>query len=242
MTGPSGDASAGDNFALRRGPPPLRVHHFLAVTVVAALLLSVSAGLQHSEGVALLSFFRSAFGVVYTIATAVATTLVLFGFYWRFEGRTFFDQPGHWLLVERSLSVGTFLLAGLVAAIDWTTEHALLGAWSLAMSFALCAVSLWAAIRVADTWLWRIVFVFGGVMALGRPYLPMLVGISWMLTAVGVDAIVAIVILMSAAVGDRLARRPRDWPHWVGVLLRLFLTATALMQYLWQWLVTTWGA
>jgi hypothetical protein len=39
-----------------------------------------------------------------------------------------------------------------------------------------------------------------------------------------------------------LARRPRDWPHWVGVLLRLFLTAMALMQYFGQWIVTTWAA
>jgi hypothetical protein len=222
---------------VRPGPPPLRIHHFLVVTAVAAVLLSVVAGLRRNETAAMIGFFQSGFSVVYTLTTSLAITLVLYGIWWRLEGRAFFDQPGHWLLVERSLAIMTIVLASVVALGDWA-EHVLISMWTLIMSLILSGVNLWAAFRVADTWWWRFVFLFGSVMVVVMPWLPGFVAVTTIPAVMVGNSAIAVILLLSAAAADQVASRPRDWPHWVGVFLRVAISIGGLLLNAW-WFFTS---
>ena len=223
--------------AMRPGPPPLRIHHFLAATVVAAVLLSIGHAVRHGEPSALLGYYRNGLGFIGTIAVAVATTIVGFGFVWRLEGRSFFDLPGHWLLLQRALSVATFLVAGVAEAIHHTSEYALVGLWFGAQTLFACGISLWVAIRVADTWLWRFYFLLSASTIVVWPLSARLVGPS-SLTAVWMTiSMILAGLLFSAAAWDFIAGRRRDWPHWLGVALTLGVIGTSLAQAALQFLV-----
>jgi hypothetical protein len=222
--------------AARPGPPPLRIHHFLAATVVAAVLLSISHAVQHGEPSALLGYFRSGLGFIGTIVVAVAATIVGFGFVWRLEGRSFFDLPGHWLLLQRALSVATFLVAGLAEAIHHTSEYALVGLWSGVQMLATCVISLWVAIRVADTWLWRLYFLLSASTIVLMPLTARFVGPSWLMLVWMIISIILAGMLFSAGAGDLIAGRRRDWPHWLGVALTLGVVTTSVAQNAWHYL------
>src|SRR5262245_40891832 len=81
------------------GPPPLRIHHFLVATAVAALLLTLAKLLVSDETMALTGYFTSGPGIVSILLGGIELTLIGFGIAWRRQGRRFFDQPGHWLLL-----------------------------------------------------------------------------------------------------------------------------------------------
>src|SRR5690348_4127435 len=83
--------------------PPLRIHHILILTAVAAVLLSVTHLLRQQDYLNLSQMFSSSWGAVFTITIAIDVTLVMLGFAWRRRGYAFFDMPGHWLLLTHSL-------------------------------------------------------------------------------------------------------------------------------------------
>lgn len=72
------------------GPPSLRIHHILVATTVTALFLSVSYELRRNNVYGLSSYLASSRGIVMTIATGLAVTIVGFGFVWRHHGLSFF--------------------------------------------------------------------------------------------------------------------------------------------------------
>jgi hypothetical protein len=100
-------------------PPQLRLHHLFALTAVVAVLLAINGPQQdywsNSEIAPpkLLLTLYTAWGVMYMLLLSVAVTAVVYGIAWQRQGLVFFDQPGHWLLVE----IGVVGLLGLVPSV-----------------------------------------------------------------------------------------------------------------------------
>ncbi len=72
----AGDASV-ESVARQIGrptSPPLRIHHIMAITAVAAVLLSVGQQIRHSKRMGLEELFASSWGAMYTISTAISLT------------------------------------------------------------------------------------------------------------------------------------------------------------------------
>jgi hypothetical protein len=218
--------------------PPLRIHHILAATVTAAVLLSLHEVLRGDDVLGFAAFFRSGHGIAYTVVTALSCTLTIFGVWWRHQGLPYFRQPGHWLLLGNSLAIGMFLFAALATALRWDAvqlPYSVWMAWYVAMSLLSAAVNFWAARRAADTRWWKSFFVISGGMALfmvivyvGALY-PMSFYVYWL------GGIATTILLLAAVISDRRARRSRDWPHWSGAGLDLMMSAVAIGQLGWQW-------
>jgi hypothetical protein len=223
----------------RHEVPPLRIHHILATTLVAAVLLSIHEVLREHDVLGLSQFFRSAQGIAYTLATAIACSFVLIGCWWRHKGVPFFHQPGHWLLVSQSVALGSFLFAA-VAALFWSRDTALFPYplwmfWFVATHLLAAGINFWAAFRVADSLGWRLLFVISGAMALVMAITPLVYLHSLYLYIYWLGGMATTILLVGAAITDRRTRRRRDWPHWTAVALQLTLSIVAIAQLGWQW-------
>lgn len=99
-------------------PLRLRLHHLFALTAVAAILLALAGprDLSGLEAPPLLQLSFTGLGIVYTILASVAITFTAYGFAWRRQGRPFFDEPGHWLLVTIAVQQ---LLSSLLQFSVW---------------------------------------------------------------------------------------------------------------------------
>ena len=219
------------------GPPPLRIHHILLGTVVAAVLLSLHESLRKRDALGLSMFFKSAHGIAYTLVSALNITLLGFGVWWRGRGYAFFHQPGHWLIVVNSLSMSTFLVAASAAFMGWDESQApflLWTAWFLGVNLAACAINYWVALRVADTLSWRSIFIVSGSVALFMVFAHLLTLYgaiySWGYVLCG---FLATLLLIFAMLHDRRSRILRDWPHWSGAGLELIMSSVAIGNYSW---------
>lgn len=95
--------------------PPIRLHHLFALTAVVAVLLGVKGpqSTRFPPGIDFPVWWKTVLvgcGIIDTILCGIAVTLVAYGCTWRRRGIRFLHQPGHWLLVE--ISVSTVILAG----------------------------------------------------------------------------------------------------------------------------------
>jgi hypothetical protein len=212
----------------RFGPPPLRLHHFFVATAVIALLLSVNTWLRDNDTRSFSGFMMSGQGVVYTIVTGLALTLVLYGAAWRREGRAFFDLPGHWLLVQQALAALVFIAFAVGNVLSgFTADRPMMWVmpfYFLFMNVFMICVCLYAAKKIADTLAWRLLFVADALRIVAALVIPIMIQFTSMRQftfVLGAMELVTFAILIIAAVGDRRAGRQRDWPHWVGVWLRL---------------------
>lgn len=225
--------------SLANGPvlPPLRIHHIMLATVTAAILLSLHEVLRERDVIGFTTFFRSGHGIAYTIVAALSCTLLLIGLWWRRQGVRFFHQPGHWLIVSNSLSLGVFLFAAVLAIQRWDAQqmpYSLWMAYYVVMSLLSSAVNFWAASRAADTRWWKSLFVVGGSMALVNLIALVLNLYSAYAYIYWLGGITTTILLMSAMISDRRTRRARDWPHWSGAGLELVLAAVAIGQLCWN--------
>jgi hypothetical protein len=92
-----------------------RLWHLFLLMAVMAVILAITAPNQiSSPGLSDDSPLRLIFtglGIVGSIVTAAAITAAGLGLYWRNHGQRFFDQPGHWLLLEMGIAaVGATIL------------------------------------------------------------------------------------------------------------------------------------
>ncbi len=196
----------------RYGPPPLRISHILLATTVAAVLLSLAKLIVARDVPGFAKFLSSGLGIYYVLATSIAVTLVMLGIRWRYEGRSFFDQPGHGLLVLQSSAVGTFVSA--VIGLGPMTVYMFL---SYPFVFGVC---VYFVLKVADSSFWKLYFIIYGLQGPAM----LLLGISLRRE---LDLLILFIplsllgSLVTATIGDRLKGRKRDWPHWIGVVLKL---------------------
>jgi hypothetical protein len=222
------------------GPPPLRIHHILAATAVTAALLSVNEVLRQNDVINLREFLASGSGIVLTITTGIATTLVIYGIIWRQGGLMFFNQPGHWLLVQQALTLGIFVLAAIGGGVRLAGGNGSLmmplAIYFIGMQLSWIGICFWAARRITDSRFWRYLFIVDGFI-LASAFGWQLFGqytFSSLIIAIGPYA--TFLLLLLAITGDRRAGRSRDWPHWLGVLLRMSGYAVMLGQVLWSWI------
>jgi hypothetical protein len=152
----------------RRDPPPLRVHHILVATAVVAVLLSLHHMLRQHDVGGMSKFLASVQGIVLTIMTGIAATVVAFGIAWRCLGHSFFDQPGHWLLLTQSLPVSLFLLAALLSTMRLPDNHVVARSATIAvfglMNVLVIGLNLWAAMKIADSTAWTLIFLIDGLL------------------------------------------------------------------------------
>jgi len=208
------------------GPPPLRIHHILVATAVTAVLLSASGALRQYDEFGVGQYLTTGPGIFTTISTGLAATLVGYGFAWRSSGRRFFHQPGHWLLLELAMMVGMFVLAALDAVVRMAGGGNA-SVWLPATLFFLLlqlmfvAICLLAAWKAADTFAWRLLFLFEAAFILFTVLWPVLIGINYYFSGYYIVSVAIFFVMIWAALSDWRSRRQRDWPPWVGVVLRL---------------------
>jgi hypothetical protein len=230
------DPSTSDSLSLSSGEtidrprtPPLRIHHILVLTAVAAVLMSVTHLLRQQDYLNLSQMFSSSWGAVFTISIAIDVTLVMLGFAWRRRGYSFFDMPGHWLLLTHSLSIGFFLAVAVALALralgDNHVEMGPVGpiiVYSTIVQLASIVLNGYAAWKIADTLSWRIFFSFEAIRSVSVFAIRYFFPVSMWFVLVPLQYL-PFVFLLIAAISDGIKRRPRDWPHWVGVVLPCIL-------------------
>ena len=202
--------------------PQLRLHHLFALTAVMAVMLGISGpqydfGEQDSAVPDLLSLFLVAWGIVYSILTAIAITVVAYGIVWQRRGFRFFYQPGHWLLVEIAVAGVLGLLLDVIFRLlpySATTNSIdppglavfLIGTFSSGL-FRL-AVNIYIGLTKCSERRWKWVFF--------------LKAIAVILQVVG-DFFV-LVMLSRASLVDRQSRVHRDLLHRCGVIIQIALS------------------
>ncbi|MEX2168593.1 MAG: hypothetical protein WD851_04745 [Pirellulales bacterium] len=212
--------------------PPLRVHHFLLWTVVAAVWFTMSRhefddGQLHASGD---RAYVAAEHIGMKIVETLAITVCIIGLLGQRKGFRFPSQPGHWI----ALAIATFAVPttffGRMAEFfgnDWRR-------WSddyiLPLLFAVWTVVFFLlAMRKPDTPSWRTVYFLLGLllacmvtMALLWAFYSYLPSIDPAFTAVSMlSGIVLTVLAVTALIAmatDRLFLIRRDWGHWASVL------------------------
>jgi hypothetical protein len=203
--------------------PQLRLHHFFALTAVAAALLAINGPQSNYWGDAnikppqlILALF-TAYGISYVLLISVAVTSVAYGIAWQRQGLVFFDQPGHWLLVEIGITgllslVPTIVYRWMFSSVNSSdldfpmTSAILVGVYSLVMLFLLpLALNIYIGIKKCRERRWKVVFFIKSVANL----------------LFGIGTIAIPVSVLIAARIDRRERVPRDVGHWCGVWLQL---------------------
>jgi hypothetical protein len=205
------DASA----TLRSDLPPLRIHHLLLCTAVAAVLLTVWQVVYPPEARGVLTTSVCIrLGLSWTIY-AVGLTLATLTCWWRVKGYASLAQPGQWLLLVQVIPLLDLLVAslsrvGVAGQALWEkniflwgpAEYAHVAAGVLAPLASIVLPILlfgWTAWRIADTRPWRIVLA---LLALVR-----ISGVGWSILVFAV---------VWPTVDDAIRKRRRSWTHWAG--------------------------
>jgi hypothetical protein len=102
-------AASADRTFLDDRPHRLRLHHLFVLTAVMAVLLAINGphkdyASANYEPPPLFRVLWFMVGIAHTILSAAALTALGYGIAWYGRGLRFFDQPGHWLLAEISLT------------------------------------------------------------------------------------------------------------------------------------------
>ena len=226
---PASDVSVEANAAqfVRPTSPPLRIHHIMTITAVAAVLLSVGQQIRQSKRLGLDELFASSWGAMYTISTAISVTLVMFGFVWRRRGYAFFNLPGHWMLLMHTTGIGFFLALAIAMDAGNSLAPAPLIVYSFGVQLVLFGLNLFAAWKISDSLDWRAYFLVQAFM--------LVLGFFFRFLLIQYEALylafyMPLLFLLIAAIGDRVRRRVRDWPHWVGVALPFAVFVTSMIH------------
>jgi hypothetical protein len=208
--------------------PQLRLHHFFALTAVAAVLLALHgqqpdfwSNSEFAPPRVILTLMTGA-TVIYVLIVAVAVTAVAYGIYWQRTGQAFFDQPGHWLLVEIAV-VGLF---GMVPTIftRWIFNEAssgnfdddfpmaamiAFGLYSLVFMFAVpCVLNIYFGLKKCRETRWSLVFYLKAASKL----------------LFGFGELFVLALIGNAVWRDRREHIARDSSHYCGVLVQCALS------------------
>jgi hypothetical protein len=199
----------------------LRLHHFFALTAVMAVLLAVRGPQQFGESPVKMPpavvTIQAVFSVLYQIPAAVALTALGYGIAAYRRGELFFNQPGHWLLVEVSL----MSLLGIPLAIVFRLSHfgsktvpgdvplvwmIVFGAYSLLVLFlGRILINIYLGSRKCPQSRWKRVFYCKAA--------------STVLSIIG--EVLVLVFLIMAMRADRQERLLRNAGHWCGMYVQL---------------------
>ena len=110
-----------------------------------------------------------------------------------------------------------------------------LGVFFVLLNVVGIGLNLWAATKIADSIPWTLIFLIDGLMVVG------MFGIAWLVSPDFVPVVLwgapvaTFLLLLLAAWGDRRDHIRRDWPHWLGVCLRMVSTLQMLGRPIWVW-------
>jgi hypothetical protein len=238
---PAADASQADSMSRR---PQLRLHHFFILTAVAAALMAFlgpALARWTETDIEVPKWLRLAYlilSMLYVFVIAAATTAMVYGVVWRRQGISFFDQPGHWLLVEIGalgiLSMVPTVLAWRLFLSDddtfsWTAFQFF---WisSLVVMAGNLGVNTYSAWKKCREWRWKAVFLLMAVSSL-----------SHVVQAFSACSILVMMALLAAVFRDRRNQVFRDSAHWCGVNLEFLSSTLALgsfgLSYLYSYVV-----
>jgi hypothetical protein len=185
-----------------------------------------------------------AMSVGFGVLTSIGATLAMFSIYWQIEGFAGLVQPGQWLLVKFAFSaVQSMLAAALLMA--WPINEVQF--WYMIISGVGALVTLlidgWCAWRVADTVLWRALFLVmvlatllssGLMFQLTSSFSDIKIQTVIFASHIGSSALV-LLIECSAVLSDLRSERHRFWNHWVGVglsMLAQFVAITGTVAFM----------
>jgi hypothetical protein len=197
----------------------LRLHHFFAFTAVVAVffaLLSPALSQWSQRDVPkFLAALSVGWSMLYAFVLAAAATAVAYGVMWNRRSAAFFDQPGHWLLVE----IGVMGVLGLISyALIWqliaedgvfsSAGFQIFQIYSVIIVVVDLALNIYIAWKICGERRWKAVFVIKGFAQLAR---------SFRLVPIG--SVLVGTSLVIAVVRDRRLGITRDAGHWLGVAL-----------------------
>ena len=222
----------------RTNAPPLRIHHILIVTAVAAVLLSIDQLLQKDQFFGLRELVNSRWGAIFAISTAISLTLVVLGFTWARRGYAFLSMPGHWLLLEQAVGVIFFaalaamVLAHAMGAKD--SERVIMSIYGLGIQFGLVAINFIAAWKTRDSVWWRIYFLVRASLMLFS-FIAQIMFPASMQLWFGTVMWLPILTIVAAMTSDVVGRRRRDWLHWTGVAIDVTRALNSMVQMFLRW-------
>ena len=236
--------------------PPLRIHHFMLWTVVAALMLTV-----YKTEVNTNQFSASMHmgGVPSILVYSLCLTGLLLGLYWKREGHVFFDEPGqkafilHGMFAIYSVAAAAFMsyggresdgppLSRIAMAI------AVLGGLIVGLVYLILIFRYSRQFHYLEVW--RKFFFAVGILTLLQYALSFLVPIVMMRSAPGnvgsmmfvflglpvVTGLIELFYWFQAIRHDYREGTPYHWSHWLGAAtwpaFRLIQVGTLLIVWL----------
>jgi hypothetical protein len=206
----------------------VRLHHLFTLTAVAAVLLALNGPQQdywagtEFEPPRLMVTMMTAWSVLYVLLVAVALTVVAYGIAWQRMGLTFFNHPGHWLLVEIAIAglfgmVPTIVYRCVAASIenldmDWFAMAVMIlsGVYSLVFLLALpMGLNIYFGLKKCHETRWSLVFYLKAASKL----------------LMGFGELLVLPFVLHAAWRDRREQTPRDSAHRCGAWLQIALSS-----------------
>lgn len=214
--------------------PKFQIQQLLVLTVVMAVMLAAGGRLEIQDWKLspLAQYAIWTWTVLFTLMGSIAVTIVGYGIWWRAHGRSFFTEPGHWLLTviaaQQMLALMHVLLLAAIAGVQGIdrVEATKLIPLRLNMylpSIVLAIVNVYIGRRKCSEARWRRVFYAHGFASIVPVIGQMLVMIlleravraervrrplspRWKNTR-GVEPMTS----------DQVVTSPRDIAHWCGV-------------------------
>jgi hypothetical protein len=213
-------------------PQRFRLHHLFVLTAVMAVLLAINGPHRDYAGFnppPVLMMLWLVIGIAHTSLSAAALTALGYGIAWHRRRLRFFDQPGHWLLVEISLTalfgivpgIGYRLLGDIgnpkqptMGDIHMGIVIALMGYSLLVLVFGRIAINIYLGRTKCNERQWKSVFYAKALAAI-------LFGLG--------DLIVCLMTILAVRADSR-QQVTRDAGHWCGVAIQLALCSLTLLS------------
>lgn len=199
--------------------PRLRLHHLLVLTAVMAVLLAINGPERNYGNVNYKppQFFRIsslALGTAHTLLSAVALTALGYGIAWHRRGMRFFDQPGHWLLVDISIGALLYMAPSIAIRSGAAINMVFIGYAFLATIFVRMLFDIYLGSKKCRERRWKSVFYVKAIANL----------------IFGLGSLLVLLAIFYALRVDRKSQIVRDQTHWFGVWLQLAYSGLALVS------------
>jgi hypothetical protein len=214
------DATESSRGTLRDDQPlRLRLHHLLVLTAVMAVFLAIN-GPERNYASATYKppeFFRIvslSLATAHTLLSAVALTALGYGIAWYHRGMRFFDQPGHWLLVDISIGALLYVVPSIAFRSGVAIGMAYIGLLFLAIVLVKMLFEIYLGMKKCRERRWKSVFYVKAIANL----------------IFGLGSFFELLAMIYALRVDRKSQSVRDQGHWCGVWLQLGLIGLSLIS------------